>query len=371
MSHFRTSQAKAENTNQGETPPDIAGKLLPWFARHGRHDLPWQIERSPYHVWLSEIMLQQTQVITVIPYFKRFIDRFPSISALANAPLDDVLALWTGLGYYARARNLHKAAVHIQQHFRGRFPTDFNDVIQLPGIGRSTAGAILAQAMNHPHPILDGNVKRVLTRLYAIAGWPGKRSIETQLWAIASRLTPEKHVADYTQAIMDLGAIICTRKKPKCGVCPLHAQCHAYHFNLTDQLPTPKPKKIIPTRSTTLVILLNEHQELLLYRRPASGIWGGLWSFPEHDDQGSLTQWCQETFCCTVQQHQALPPFRHTFSHFHLDITPVITKVKMAQQVMDRDDLAWYNLPSALQLGIAGPIKKLLTDQALIDIITS
>ncbi len=371
MSHFRTSQAKAENTNQGEIPPDIAGKLLPWFARHGRHDLPWQIERSPYHVWLSEIMLQQTQVITVIPYFTRFIERFPNISALADAPLDDVLALWTGLGYYARARNLHKAAVHIKQHFQGCFPTDFDDVIQLPGIGRSTAGAILAQAMNQPHPILDGNVKRVLTRLHAITGWPGKRAIETQLWALASAFTPRKHVADYTQAIMDLGATVCTRRRPKCDICPLSSQCHAHHLDIAAQLPTPKPKKVIPTRSTILVILLNEYQELLLYRRPTTGIWGGLWSFPEHDDRSALTQWCQETFHCTVQDNKPLSPFRHTFSHFHLDITPVVVRVKMTQQVMDRDDLAWYNLASALQLGIAGPIKKLLTNPTLINAIKS
>jgi len=354
-----------------DTASDIAPALLAWHEQHGRHDLPWQTERSPYHVWLSEIMLQQTQVITVIPYFERFTARFPTITALAQAPVDDVLALWTGLGYYARARNLHKAAVHIQTHFKGEFPTNFDEVIALSGIGRSTAGAILAQAMNQQQPILDGNVKRVLTRLYAIAGWPGKSDVEKQLWEFASQLTPKKRVADYTQAIMDLGATVCTRSKPKCDTCPLVEQCQAYHLDISAQLPTPKPKKIIPTRTTTFAILVNEHNKLLLNKRPSTGIWGGLWSFPEHNCSQPLAQWCKDTLPCSIKEQQALLPFRHTFSHFHLEITPIICRVKLSNQVMDRDDLAWYNLATALQLGIASPIKKLLSDPALIGFIES
>ena len=340
----------------------IATELLAWYEQHGRHDLPWQGERKPYHVWLSEIMLQQTQVSTVIPYFKRFISRFPDIKTLAHAPLDDVLSLWTGLGYYARARNLHKAANAIVNQFQGEFPSHFDDAIQLPGIGRSTAGAILAQSMGQKHAILDGNVKRVLTRLYAIEGWPGQSKIENRLWQIAEQLTPTKRIVDYTQAIMDLGATVCTRSKPKCNLCPLSSQCLASHQDKTTNYPTPKPKKSKPVRQTTMLLLVNDAQELLLYKRPATGIWGGLWSFPEVATGGCISTWSHSNYTGEVIRERPLEAFRHTFSHFHLDITPIIAWVKPSHQVMDRDDLAWYNLTSAQQLGIASPIKKLLSD---------
>lgn len=352
-----------------EPATHIATELLTWFDKHGRHDLPWQGERLPYHVWLSEIMLQQTQVSTVIPYFERFIARFPDIQTLANAPLDDVLSLWTGLGYYARARNLHKAAIQISEQYQGRFPKSFDEVIALPGIGRSTAGAILAQAMGQRHPILDGNVKRVLTRLYAIEGWPGEAKIEKQLWQLADQLTPQERIVDYTQAIMDLGATVCTRTKPKCTHCPLSQLCLAFHQENTTSYPTPKPKKNSPIRKTSMIILVNNKQELLLYKRPAIGIWGGLWSFPEMDTEEDIAAWLQNNYACEIEHSQPLEPFRHTFSHFHLDITPILTRVKSSYQIMDSADLAWYNLTSALQLGISSPIKKLLSDNQVIELI--
>ena len=350
---------------------NIAPALLSWFDKHGRHDLPWQGERLPYHVWLSEIMLQQTQVNTVIPYFERFIQRFPNIESLADAPLDDVLSLWTGLGYYARARNLHKAAQDIVNVHQGEFPHNFEDVIKLPGIGRSTAGAILAQSRGQRHPILDGNVKRVLTRLYVIEGWPGERKTEQQLWQLAEQLTPQDRIVDYTQAIMDLGATVCKRSKPACTACPLSANCLAYHSDTTSNYPTPKRKKGIPTRNTQMLILANEEEKILLYKRPPSGIWGGLWSFPETDEQQDLSYWCQQQFNCEILETQILSAFRHTFSHFHLDITPIFARVKNGYQVMDSNDLAWYNIDLALQLGIATPIKKLLSDAQVRTLLSS
>ena len=348
------------------TPAEnIAPQLLEWFDVHGRHDLPWQGERQPYYVWLSEIMLQQTQVTTVIPYFQRFIERFPDIKSLAQAPLDDVLALWAGLGYYTRARNLHKAALLMAEKHQNAFPSKFDDALQLPGIGRSTAGAILAQSMGQRHPILDGNVKRVLTRLYAIPGWPGSAPIEKELWKLADKLTPEHRVVDYTQAIMDLGATVCTRSKPRCQNCPLSTQCLAYHQDTVANFPTRRPKKTTPVRTTNMVILVNESGELLFYKRPPTGIWGGLWSFPETSEQETLSQWCEREYGHTIQRQHTLSTFRHTFSHFHLDITPVIAWIKTTYQVMDQEDLAWYNVNQAKQLGIAAPVKKLLTDEAV------
>ena len=354
-----------------EPATNIVPELLTWFDIHGRHDLPWQGERLPYHVWLSEIMLQQTQVLTVIPYFERFIQRFPNIKSLADAPLDDVLALWTGLGYYARARNLHKAAQEMVNVHQGQFPDNFEDVVNLPGIGRSTAGAILAQSMRQRHPILDGNVKRVLTRLYAIEGWPGERKIEQQLWQLAEQLTPQQRIVDYTQAIMDLGATVCTRSKAKCHSCPLSAQCLAYHRDETHLYPTPKRKKALPIRRTQMLILTNEEQKILLYKRPPSGIWGGLWSFPETEAQQDLNFWCKQQFNCEILKTQTLSAFRHTFSHFHLDITPIFARVKNGYQVMDSNDVAWYNIDLALQLGIATPIKKLLSNATMRSLLSS
>lgn len=263
-------------------------QLLTWFDLYGRKDLPWQQQPTPYHVWLSEIMLQQTQVSTVIPYYQRFTENFNSINALANAAVDDVLALWTGLGYYARARNLNKAAIIMAQQHHGEMPNNIDDLIALPGIGRSTAGAIMSLAHQQKFAILDGNVKRVLARFFAIEGWPGKKDIENQLWQKAELLLPRQRIANYIQAQMDLGASVCTRSKPKCDLCPLTSGCIAFKQGNPKDYPTSKPNKVIPRRQTHWLIAQNSTGEILLEQRPQQGIWGGLWSFPEVEDKGDL-----------------------------------------------------------------------------------
>ena len=340
----------------------IAKPLLNWFDRHGRKDLPWQKNRTPYRVWLSEIMLQQTQVKTVIPYFQRFTRRFPSLKSLACAPLDDVLGHWAGLGYYARARNLHKAAVQIHQEHGGRFPRDLDALIALPGIGRSTAGAILAQALEQRHPILDGNVKRVLTRYYAIEGWPDTRQVLEQLWEISNNNTPKQRVRDYTQAIMDLGATVCTRTNPGCAQCPLATQCRAKELDLTNQLPTPKPKKRIPVRQTRMLMLIDPSgTRIYMEKRPPSGIWGGLLSFPETNLDQSTKDWVSQRLRHKIKNEHNLPVLRHTFSHFHLDIHPIVAQIsEFGDHVMEPTGLVWYK-PTALESrGIAAPVRHLL-----------
>ncbi len=339
----------------------FSSHLLAWFARHGRHDLPWQQDRSLYRVWVSEIMLQQTQVSTVIPYFDRFMARFPHSRALADASQDEVLHLWTGLGYYARARNLHRAAQIIRDEHDDRFPEDFEAVLALPGIGRSTAGAILAQARGQRHVILDGNVKRVLTRLYAIEGWPGKKEIENRLWALAEALTPAEQVVDYTQAIMDLGATICSRK-PNCAACPVQAQCLAFAQGNTSAYPTAKKRSKLPVKTAQLLVLQNAAGEVLLQQRPPSGIWGGLWSLPEYADPTvTLTDWCEQQLGLVVELDEEQPVFRHTFSHFHLDITPRLGRVKgPANHVMEATPGVWYNTREPEKLGLPAPVLKIL-----------
>ncbi|NBB92056.1 MAG: A/G-specific adenine glycosylase, partial [Gammaproteobacteria bacterium] len=268
--------------------PDFAQRLLAWWEQHGRHDLPWQQERSPYRVWVAEIMLQQTQVGTVIPYFERFMGRFPDLPSLAHAPIDDVLAHWSGLGYYARARNLHAAAVRCLEEHGGDLPPDAESLERLPGIGRSTANAIVAQAQDRRAPILDGNVKRVLARHAGVEGWPGRSAVLRSLWQEAEALTPQDRARDYTQAIMDLGATLCTPRRPACERCPVDEDCFARRADRVEELPAPKPKRSRPLRDATLVIIENDRGELLLQRRPPSGIWGGLWSLPESGDIASL-----------------------------------------------------------------------------------
>ncbi len=338
--------------------------LLDWFDRHGRHDLPWQSPRSLYRVWLSEIMLQQTQVATVIPYFNRFVERFPTITELANAPLDAVLNLWTGLGYYARARNLHKAAGLIRDRYRGQFPTDFDAVLALPGIGRSTAGAILAQAHDQRHPILDGNVRRVLSRYYVIEGWPGKKAVENRLWQLAEASTPRQRVADYTQAIMDLGAGVCGRK-PDCRACPLAPGCLAHAAGKPTAYPAPKPRKALPVRQATLLVLSNGDGAILLEQRPATGIWGGLWSLPECPADAEPHDWCKNQLGLGIQALQAGKAFRHTFSHYHLDITPLHARARpLANGVMEARPQVWYNTRQPADIGLPGPVKGLLDSLA-------
>lgn len=331
--------------------------VLVWYHQYGRKDLPWQKEKTPYHVWLSEVMLQQTQVATVIPYFQRFIQRFPTITDLANGSLDDVLHLWTGLGYYARARNLHSAAKQIASQFDGQFPTTFSHINALPGIGRSTAGAILSLSLNQPYPILDGNVKRVLARCYNIAGWPGKKQVEDQLWQLSQHVTPEQEVAQFNQAMMDIGALICTRTKPKCDLCPLNKLCLAYSKNNWSDYPGKKPKKRLPEK-TTWFILLQYNETVWLQQRPTSGLWGGLFCFPQVDNEALLSQWLNN-YNITAN-HQQLSAFRHTFSHFHLDIIPIRLMLKKPIKITETNNGLWYNLYAPPSIGLAAPVKNLL-----------
>ncbi|RKE93191.1 A/G-specific adenine glycosylase [Xenorhabdus ehlersii] len=332
--------------------------VLEWYHRYGRKTLPWQLEKTSYHVWLSEVMLQQTQVATVIPYFQKFISRFPDVTSLAAAPLDEVLHLWTGLGYYARARNLHKAAQQIVTLHKGKFPTTFDDVVALPGVGRSTAGAILSLSQGKHYPILDGNVKRVLARCYAVDGWPGKKEVENQLWDISTRVTPKQGVEYFNQAMMDLGAIVCTRSKPKCEICPLNTGCIAYANHSWANYPGKKPKQSIPEK--TAYFLLMQHGDMVwLEQRPLSGIWGGLFAFPQFTDQISLEQWLKNSGISHSKLEQ-LTAFRHTFSHFHLDIVPIKIDILAFDSCMDESKGLWYNLRQPATIGLAAPIEYLL-----------
>lgn len=340
------------------TPDVFQQKLLAWFALHGRKDLPWQQDISPYRVWLSEIMLQQTQVTTVIPYFQAFIERFPDLDSLACASLDEVLPYWSGLGYYARARNLHKTAQHIHQ--LQRFPDTLDALMTMPGIGQSTAGAILSIAFNNSHPILDGNVKRVLARYKGIFGWTGDSQINKQLWKFAEELTPVAQCADYTQAIMDLGATICTRSKPLCNSCPLASDCVAKNTDTVALLPTPKPRKKLPVKQRIFLLLKNDQQQILLEKRPPVGIWGGLWSLPEFDTIEAAQDFCL-TRALSIETQQLLPTLRHTFSHYHLDYTPLLIQTHSPTNfVMEAEQSLWYNSKQMVSLGLASPIQQLL-----------
>lgn len=335
-------------------------QVLHWYDQYGRKNLPWQQNKTAYRVWISEIMLQQTQVTTVIPYFKKFMQHFPDVNALANAHIDEVLHVWTGLGYYSRARNLHHAANRIVDEFSGKLPDNLDDLQTLSGIGRSTAGAILALAYHKKAAILDGNVKRVLTRHFAVEGWPGDNRVAKQLWSIAENLTPEKRVADYTQVMMDLGATVCTRSKPKCHVCPLHQTCVAFQENRQQELPHKKPKKALPERQVFMMLLQHDH-DVLLEKRPNIGIWGGLWSLPECQSVEDITTIAKEKYACTTGKPLQLPSFRHTFSHFHLDITPVLLNVKtLSPEMMENEQIIWYNTSKQPTIGLPQPIKKLL-----------
>lgn len=339
----------------------FAEKLLKWFDRHGRHDLPWQHPRTPYRVWLSEIMLQQTQVATVVPYFLRFVERFPSVAALADASTDEVMAHWAGLGYYARARNLHEAAKRCVELHDGDLPRDFDALLALPGIGRSTAGAILAQAWGDRFPILDGNVKRVLTRVHGIAGYPGVPAIERQLWALAESHLPVVRMADYTQAQMDFGATLCTRAKPACALCPLQKECIAFREGLTDALPTPKPSKILPEREALALWLENASGEILLQRRPPTGIWASLWTLPQADTDAELREWFAGEIAGDYDAAEELPRVVHAFSHYRLHLQPLrLRKVAPRDAVRDNGDLRWVARGELASLGLPAPIRKLL-----------
>jgi len=339
-------------------PSDFQQHILAWFDQQGRKDLPWQQDITPYRVWLSESMLQQTQVATVIPYFNAFIEKFPTIEFLAQAPIDEVLHRWSGLGYYARARNLHKTAKIIAE--QGRFPDKLEELIALPGIGLSTAGAVLSIAFNKSHPILDGNVKRVLARFKAISGWPGESKVNKKLWAISAHLTPVNRVADYTQAMMDLGATICTRSKPACVVCPLERHCLARITQTVSELPTSKPVKTLPVKQLVFLLLSNNLGQILLEKRPPAGIWGGLWSLPEFDSIEAAHNWCL-TNNWSIDDSKTLAIRRHTFSHYHLDYTPVLIQTdNLINFVMEAGQAVWYNAEEINALGLPAPIKQLL-----------
>ncbi len=336
---------------------DFAARVLHWFDRHGRKDLPWQDTGDAYRVWVSEIMLQQTQVQTVIPYYQRFLHRFPDVISLADAGLDEVLQHWSGLGYYARARNLHRAAEIIRDEHDGRFPTAIEAVSELPGIGRSTAGAILALTFGQRHAILDGNVKRVLARHAAVEGWPGKTAVTKELWEIAEARTPAERVGDYTQAMMDLGATLCTRSSPRCAMCPVHGDCVALSRGEVERFPGRKPKKEKPRRTTTMVLAVADGA-VYLERRPAAGIWGGLWSLPEVSDVGD---WCAERLEAEAVEVESWDTLRHSFSHYDLDIAPVVVRIASASsKVADHDDSTWYRPGDVPPGGIAAPVMKLI-----------
>ncbi len=339
---------------------DFATRLLSWYDAHGRHDLPWQLDATPYHVWLSEIMLQQTQVATVIPYYRHFTETFPDVNALAEADIDEVLHLWSGLGYYARARNLHAAARAVVAEHSGVFPPDLKALEALPGVGRSTAGAILSSALGGRAPILDGNVKRVLARYHAVEGWPGKTSVANELWEFAERHTPRERVADYTQAIMDLGATLCTRSSPDCATCPVAAGCEARRLGRQTDFPGSKPKRDKPVRTTIFAIIASSDGDIFLERRPESGIWGGLWCFPEVDALSEAESLCVDSLGSEPSEVQTLPGLRHSFSHYHLDITPVLlTLEETIAGVGEEGGLNPFPTTGVPSVGLAAPVKKI------------
>ena len=341
----------------------FAPTLLAWFDRHGRHDLPWQHPRTPYRVWLSEIMLQQTQVAVVVPYFARFVDALPDVPALARASQDEVLALWSGLGYYARARNLHAAAQRCMELHGGDLPRDLDALQALPGIGRSTAGAILSQAWGDRAAILDGNVKRVLARLFGIEGWPGLPKVEKQLWAIAANLLPEARLADYTQAQMDFGATLCTRADPACAICPLQDDCVALREGRVAELPSPKPGKPLPERSALMLVIEDDARRVLLQRRPPTGVWASLWSLPEHADIADARNWFERHADGDFDAARSGDTVVHGFSHYRLHIHPHrIAGVRPRDAVGDNGDLRWASRDELKAIGLPAPVRRLLEE---------
>lgn len=352
------------------TSAPFATRLLAWFDAHGRHDLPWQHPRTPYRVWVSEIMLQQTQVQTVIGYFDRFLARFPDLPSLAAAAEDDVLALWSGLGYYSRARNLHRAARVCVERHNGELPDSIDALSALPGIGRSTAAAILTQAHGQRHAILDGNVKRVLARLIGEAEWPGKPAVERRLWADAEARLPHARLSDYTQALMDFGATHCTPRKPRCLDCPMQDECRAFASGTVASIPARKPAKATPTRTARMLVLRDAQGRVLLERRLGKGVWQGLWSLPEAaDDDGAAA--IRQTL--GVDEGIALPAFLHVFSHYRLDVRPSLHAVRDSASPLPPSSTTANNLPDAASpdrrwvarddydsLGLPRPIRTLL-----------
>jgi len=348
-------------------PQQFQKKLMQWFDQCGRKHLPWQQNKTPYRVWVSEIMLQQTQVNTVIPYFERFMQRFPTVLALANANEDEVLHAWAGLGYYSRARYLHRAAILITNQYHGQFPDQLDSLQTLPGVGESTAAAILSIAFNQPATILDGNVKRVLARLHAMREPINEKQIEDQLWVLAKYYTPTTRSADYTQAIMDLGATLCTRSKPDCSHCPFTKHCLAYQEDAQHEIPKKKKTRALPIRTATFIIM-KKGAQVLLFKRPTPGIWGGLWSLPEitgTPDIKSVRAFCKQYLQGISAQYQPLSAFRHTFSHYHLDIFPVLMEIKKAPtKIVVESEQIWYNLQKPKLVGLPKPVQSILRNLA-------
>lgn len=338
----------------------IAAALIEWHDRHGRHDLPWQRDRTPYRVWVSEIMLQQTQVATVIPYYERFMARYPDERALAAGSIDDVLHLWSGLGYYARARNLYRAAVRIREEHGGVFPRHFEAIARLPGIGRSTAGAILALSQAERWPILDGNVRRVLSRYFGIDGDPSAHATAALLWERAQACTPAVQVDTYTQAIMDLGATRCTRRQPRCSECPLSADCDARRSGRQQRIPAPR-RRALKRRRHTFMLLAVHSDSVLLMRRPPHGIWGGLWCLPEFPSHEAASAFLAERLRTTRRDlPRPLASIEHSFTHFDLTITPLLALCDASAGVSDAPHTLWYDTRDPPAVGLPAPIKMLL-----------
>lgn len=343
-------------------PTAIADRLLAWFDAYGRHDLPWQHPRTAYRVWVAEIMLQQTQVATVIDYFNAFMARFPDVWSLAAAPSDDVMAYWAGLGYYARARNLHAAARRLVDDHAGELPADVDTLLTLPGIGRSTAGAIVAQAYGVWAPILDGNAKRVIARLAAVTATPGTAAYDKPLWRLAERYTPDERVTDYTQAIMDLGATLCTRTRPDCERCPLRADCVAQRQGIQQQIPSPRKKRRRDRRQTRVLWIADDAGRIMLEKRPPAGIWGGLWSLPEIAADADVAAVCRERFGIEVADEQALAPIFHAFTHFELTIHPHRVQYRRTVRIME-NNTEWF--AGDQRPGVPAPIARLLNTPQL------
>ena len=358
---------KSSDSQRNVLPEAIHPALLEWFDRNGRHDLPWQHPRSAYRVWIAEIMLQQTQVATVVDYFSAFMTRFPNVNALAAADLDEVMQAWSGLGYYARARNLHAAARQVVEHHSGKLPRDFEALLALPGIGRSTAGAIVAQVWGDWAPILDGNAKRVLARLAAVEAKPGTAAFDKRLWQLARTYTPGQRVTDYTQAIMDLGATVCSRRRPKCDRCPLNADCLAYARGWQTALPVPRRKRRKPVRNARMMLIVDGFDCILLEKRPPNGVWGGLWSLPELPHNTNAAAYCRERLGLDIVTSQTGDSFRHAFTHFELDIEVTLLQAKRATRIIESKDQSWFDetdLP-----GVPAPIQRIVaTRQRVLDL---
>jgi A/G-specific adenine glycosylase len=352
MTVFSLDAGKSANS-------DHAFRLIAWQLRHGRHDLPWQGTRDPYRIWVSEIMLQQTQVATVIGYFRRFLARFPAIADLAAAPEDEVLRLWSGLGYYGRARNLHRAARLIMERHGGAFPREFDAIAALPGIGRSTAAAIAAFAFGERRAILDGNVKRVLARRFGVEGYPGEPAVEKRLWALAEALLPKEGIETYTQALMDLGAAVCLRSSPRCTACPLQEDCVARQQNRQRELPGPRPRKTLPEKHTVMLIL-RHGPDVLLEKRPSAGLWGGLWSLPEIRPEDDPEAVCLTRFGLKTRRLPALAGLTHTFTHFQLRITPQPMAVQTLPHGIAEPGTLWLPLEESIEAAIPAPVRTLL-----------